>query len=61
MNRVIERDVVSRGKNKIEARNDFLKSWKQYYKNYKKDERHQNIFICSNNNEINRVIEIIFN
>ena len=61
MNRVIERDVKSRGKNKIEAQNDFLKSWKQYYKNYKKDEIYQNIFICSNNNEINRVIELIFN
>ena len=35
MNRVINRDLIERGKNKHLAENDFLKSWNIYYgKNY---------------------------
>ena len=33
MNRVIKRDIKERGKNKILAKNDFLKSWDLYHKN----------------------------
>ena len=36
MNRAIYRDVNERGKTKKKAKSDFLRSWKFYYKKYKK-------------------------
>ena len=44
MNRVVKRDIKERGKAKKQAEDDFLKSWKIYYKKIK----HKNI-----NNNVN--------
>ena len=37
MNRVINRDISERGKNKEVAKNEFLKSWQIYYGNKHKN------------------------
>ena len=63
MKRVVQRDYIERGKTKKQAKNDFLKSWGIYYKNYKNKsikEKTKEITITKATN-INKVIKKIFN
>ena len=46
MKRVVQRDLIERGKEKKQAENDFLKSWEIYY------ERHKTQNIKNNANEL---------
>ena len=62
MNRAIKRDINHRGKDKINAKRDFLKSWDIYYdkcQKYKKEKINEFIFTKETN--IDKLIEKIFN
>ena len=62
MKRVVQRDCKERGKSKIQAENEFLKSWNIYY------EKLKNINIKNNPNEftitkkttINQILKKLF-
>ena len=59
MKRVVQRDLLERGKTKKQAENDFLKSWKIYYERYK----NKNIknkakeFKISNNTDFDQILK----
>ena len=63
MNRAIKRDLNDRGKDKVNAKRDFLKSWDIYYgkhqNKYKKEKINEFIFTKETN--IDKLLEKIFN
>jgi len=63
MNRAIKRDLNDRGKDKDNAKRDFLKSWDIYYgkhqNKYKKEKINEFIFTKETN--VNKLLEKIFN
>ena len=63
MSRVIKRDIKERGKEKKQAEYDFLKSWDIYYEQCKNKyrEKNTNIFIITQNTDIDHVLKKIFN
>jgi len=62
MKRVIKRDLKDRGKDKKQAKNDFLKSWKIYYEKYKPNSLKNNPkkFIVRKNTDMDTVIKRLF-
>ena len=62
MSRVVQRDFKERGKAKIQAENDFLKSWDIYYKKFKNknDENNVNEFTITKNTDIDQILKMLF-
>ena len=62
MKRVVKRDLKERGKDKIQAENDFLKSWDIYYKKFKniKIKNKVNEFTITKSTEIDQILKILF-
>lgn len=62
LKRVIKRDVNERGKSKLVAKNDFLKSWSFYQsKNKFKNSKNKNKFIISKRSDLDLALKKIFN
>jgi len=63
MNRVVQRDIKERGKDKKQAENDFLKSWSIYYAKFKPNsiKNNTNKFIIEKNTDIDHILKKIFN
>ena len=63
MKRVLQRDIKERGKAKIRAKNDFLKSWDIYYEKFKNKSFKKNVneFLISKNTNIDKILNKIFN
>jgi len=63
MKRVVQRDLNERGKNKKQAKNDFLKSWDIYYEKFKtnKIKRNTNELIIRKKNDIDHIMKKLFN
>ena len=63
MKRVVQRDVKERGKDKIQAENDFLKSWSIYYEKFKPNsiKNNTNKFIIDKNTDIDLILKKLFN
>ena len=62
MKRVVQRDTKERGKDKIQAENDFLKSWSIYYEKFKPDSiKNTNKFIIEKNTDIDHILKKLFN
>jgi len=63
MDRVIKRDLEERGKNKNNAKKDFLKSWKLYYNNYYKKSTSVNSieFTYTNKKDLNSLVKKVIN
>jgi len=63
MKRVIQRDIKERGKDKKQAKNDFLKSWDIYYKKFKPDsiKKNTNKFIIRKKTDIDHIMKKLFN
>ena len=61
MNRVVQRDIKERGKDKKQAENDFLKSWSIYYEKYKPNiiKNNANKFIIEKNTDIDLILKKI--
>ena len=62
MNRVILRDLKERGKEKNQAKNDFLKSWNIYYSRFKNKsiKRNTKKIIITKNTSIDKILKKIF-
>ena len=63
MNRAIKRDLNDRGKDRIKAKRDFLKSWDIYYDKYQNKYKKEKIneFIFTKETNIDKLLEKIFN
>ena len=63
MRRVIQRDSKERGKDKKQAKNDFLKSWDIYYEKFKYSsiKNNTNEFIIKKNTDIDLILKKLFN
>ena len=63
MNRVIQRDLKERGKEKKQAKNDFLRSWNIYYAKSKNKsiKRNTKEFIITKKTNIDKILKKIFN
>ena len=63
MKRVIQRDIKERGKDKKQAKNDFLKSWEIYYENWNPNsiKNNTNRFIIEKNSDVDKIIKKLFN
>jgi len=63
MNRVVQRDIKERGKDKKQAENDFLKSWSIYYEKSKPNsiKNNTNKFIIEKNTDIDYILKKLFN
>jgi len=63
MKRVIQRDMKERGKDKKNAKNDFLKSWSIYYEKFKHKRKNNNTnkFIIKKNTDIDQILKKLFN
>ncbi len=63
MKRVIQRDLKERGKDKKQAKNDFLKSWKIYYGKFNPHsiKKIKNKFIIRKTTNINHIMKKLFN
>ena len=63
MKRVVERDIKERGKDKKQAENDFLKSWRIYYEKFKPNsiKNNTNKFIIEKNTDIDHILKKLFN
>ena len=61
MKRVIQRDIKERGKDKKQAKNDFLKSWDIYYEKFKRNsiKNNENKFIIKKNTDLNYIMKEI--
>jgi len=57
MNRVINRDLIERGKSKHLAENDFLKSWNIYYDKYYHSEKFLKKLVYTDKNNIFKEIK----
>jgi len=62
MQRVVQRDLNERGKNKKQAKNDFLKSWDIYYKNFRPNriKNNTNKFIIEKNTDLDHILKKLF-
>jgi len=63
MKRVVQRDLKERGKNKKQAKNDFLKSWEIYYEKFNPNniKKHTNKFIIRKKIDIDNIMKELFN
>ena len=62
MRRVIQRDSKERGKDKKQAKNDFLKSWDIYYEKFKYSSiKNTNKFIIKKNTDLDHILKKLFN
>ena len=63
MNRVLQRDLRERGKEKKQAKNDFLNSWNIYYAKFKNKSIKSNTekFIITKNTNVDQILKKIFN
>ena len=63
MKRVVQRDIKERGKDKKQAKNDFLKSWGIYYERFKPNsiKNNKNKYIIEKNTDINHILKKLFN
>ena len=63
MKRVVLRDITERGKDKKQAKNDFLKSWEIYYKKFKTygTKNNKNKFIINKKTDIDHLLKKLFN
>jgi len=63
MKRVVQRDIIDRGKDKNQAENDFLKSWDIYYEKFKPNsiKNNTNKFIIEKNTDIDHILKKLFN
>ena len=63
MKRVVQRDIKERGKDKKQAKNDFLKSWSIYYEKFKPNSQNNNAnkFIIERNTDIDQILKKLFN
>jgi len=63
MKRVVQRDIKERGKDKKQAKNDFLKSWEIYYENWKPNsiKNNKNRFIIEKNSDVDNIMKKLFN
>ena len=63
MKRVVQRDIKERGKDKIQAEYDFLKSWSIYYEKFKSNsiKNNANKFIIEKNTDIDHILKKLFN
>jgi len=63
MKRVVQRDIKERGKDKKQAKNDFLKSWSIYHEKFNpnKIKNKTNIFIIEKNTDIDHILKKLFN
>ena len=63
MKRVVQRDIKERGKDKKQAENDFLKSWRIYYEKFKLKsiKNNKNKFIIEKNTDIDLILKKLFN
>ena len=63
MKRVIKRDLNYRGKDKKQAKNDFLKSWNIYYEKFNPNiiTKNTNKFIIEENTDIDNILKKLFN
>ena len=63
MERVVQRDIKERGKNKKQAENDFLKSWSIYYEKFKPNsiKNNTNKFIIEKNTDVDNILKKLFN
>jgi len=61
MKRVVQRDIKERGKEKKQAENDFLKSWRIYYEKLKPNgiKNNTNKFIIERNTDIDHILKKI--
>ena len=61
MKRVVQRDFKERGKDKKQAKNDFLKSWDIYYKKFKHNsiKNNTNKFIIRKKTDIDHIMKKI--
>ena len=59
MKRVVQRDLNERGKDKKQAKNDFLKSWDIYYKKFKPNSIKKNKFIIRKKTDIDHIMKKI--
>ena len=62
MKRVLQRDTKERGKDKIQAEKDFLKSWDIYYERYKPHslKNNTNNFIIRKNIDVDLIMKKLF-
>ena len=62
MNRVVQRDLKERGKAKIQAEKDFLKSWDIYYKKFKNKNlnKSRNEFTITKNTNLDYILKKLF-
>ena len=63
MKRVVQRDIKERGKDKKQAKNDFLKSWSIYYEKFKPNsiKNNTNKFIIEKSTDIDLILKKLFN
>jgi len=63
MKRVVQRDVKERGKEKKQAKKDFLKSWEIYSKKFKPKsiKNKKNKFIIRKSSDIDQILKKLFN
>ncbi len=62
MNRVVQRDLIERGKTKKQAEDDFLKSWDIYYEKFKNKniKNNANEFTITKNTNFNQILKFLF-
>jgi len=62
MKRVVERDFKERGKDKKQAKNDFLKSWEIYYEKFKpfSIDKNTNKYIIRKKTDIDLIMKKLF-
>jgi len=63
MKRVVQRDIKERGKDKKQAENDFLKSWRIYYEKSKPNIiiNNTNKFIIEKNTDVDHILKKLLN
>jgi uridine kinase len=63
LKRVLQRDLIERGKPKKQAKNDFLRSWKIYYSKRKDKNINNNAneFLITKTTNIDQILKKIFN
>ena len=63
MERVVQRDIKERGKDKKQAENDFLKAWSIYYDKFNPNsiKNNANKFIIERNTDVDYILKKLFN
>ena len=61
MKRVVERDIKERGKDKKQAKNDFLKSWDIYYEKFRTNGKKNNTnkYVIEKKNDLDLILKKI--